>query len=156
LLFFFSCLLLHVRLLALPAVSVRPPRPPGDIDKGSVNLVIPEDFNGTARLSDDGKRMLVDGEGEWFVDEKGILTFTPEDGFRGTPTPIQYQASNSNGTKASVANVTIILSAVSGVTTEECDCESYENSVPLFDGLKLFFPFVIFTLFGIFLVRKED
>ena len=128
----------------------------GEVDKGSVKLIIPENFNGTARLSPDGKTMMVDGEGEWFVNEKGILTFTPEDGFRGTPTPIQYQASNGDGTKVAVANVSIVLSAVSGVTTEACDCESYENSVSLFDGVKLFFPFVIFTLFGLLLVRKED
>jgi len=58
-------------------------------------------------------------------------------------------------TKAAIANVTIELSAVSGVTTEE-DCESYEDSIPLFDGIKFLFPFVIFMIFGLYLVRKED
>jgi len=127
----------------------------GDVDRSSIELVIPEGFKGTARLSADKKRMVVDGEGEWFVDEKGILTFTPEAGFRGSPTSIMYKASNVDGTKSSTAEVAITVTAVAGVSTEDC-CRAYsENSVPLFGGFGLFLMLLISSLFGAVLISKK-
>jgi CshA-type fibril repeat protein len=37
----------------------------------------------------DGKELVVSGEGTWTVDPvTGAITFTPETGFTGNPTPI--------------------------------------------------------------------
>ena len=128
----------------------------GDIDKSSIKLVIPEGFTGVARLSDDGKRMVVDGEGEWSVDENGIVTFTPEDGFREAPTPIQYKALTPDGTKEAIANITIVLADVAGTTTDE-DCETYtDNSVPIFSPLGLLLLLLLSSIVGWSLVRKEN
>ncbi|CAA6818124.1 MAG: Unknown protein, partial [uncultured Sulfurovum sp.] len=127
----------------------------GDIDEGSVLLVIPKDFNGTARLSPDGKRMIVDGEGEWSVDENGIVTFKPDAGFIGSPTSIQYSVSNSDGTKRAVANISIVMSDVAGVSSDE-DCETYsENSIPIFSELSLLLLILLSSMIGWFLMRKD-
>ena len=132
----------------------------GDVDKSSIVLVIPDGFKGTARLSPDGKRMIVDGEGEWSVDENGILTFTPEDGFMGTPTPIMYSASNTDGTRTATANVTITLNdtVVGGVTdtNEEEVCETYsETAIPVVEGIGLFLMLLFGSLLGMKLVHRE-
>ncbi|CAA6802461.1 MAG: Unknown protein, partial [uncultured Sulfurovum sp.] len=127
----------------------------GDVDKGSIKLRIPTDFNGTARLSADGKRMVVDGEGEWFVDDAGILTFTPEAGFRGSPRSIMYSASNKDGSKSAVANVSITVTDVAGATTEECETYS-EDSVSLLGGLGLFLMLLFSSIFGVYLIRNKD
>ena len=50
----------------------------------------------------DGRELVVDGEGTWTVDpETGVITFTPEDGFTGNPTPISYEVSDERGNPAS-------------------------------------------------------
>ena len=123
----------------------------GDIDKDSVQLVIPAALEGSATLSNDGKKMIVEGEGEWSVNENGVLTFTPKDGFEGTPTPIKYSASGNDG-KKSTANVTIVLADVSG-TSETCDCE---DSVPALNWLGLFLMFLLSSIVGMRIIDKED
>ena len=50
--------------------------------------------------------VVVPGEGTWTVEDDGSITFTPEDGFTGDPTPIEYTAEDENGTPAT-ATVTI-------------------------------------------------
>lgn len=44
-----------------------------------------------------GKELKVDGQGTWTVDNNGTFTFTPVDGFYGTPTPVEYKAKNTSG-----------------------------------------------------------
>ncbi|MFC5089781.1 Ig-like domain-containing protein, partial [Corynebacterium aquatimens] len=44
--------------------------------------------------------LKVNGEGTWTVDSDGRIAFTPEDGFSGNPTPVQYTAETLGGTKA--------------------------------------------------------
>ena len=66
-----------------------------DINISSVNLIVPENApEGTTPIDTDGDgdidRIVVPGEGVWSVDDNGIVTFTPEDGFTGDPTPISY------------------------------------------------------------------
>jgi CshA-type fibril repeat protein len=65
-----------------------------DINISSVNLIVPETLEGTTQRDTDGDgdidRIVVPGEGVWSVDNDGIVTFTPEDGFTGDPTPISY------------------------------------------------------------------
>ncbi len=51
-------------------------------------------------------RVIVAGEGTWELDDAGIATFTPESGFEGSPTPIEYQADNAS---AGVASAQIVV-----------------------------------------------
>ena len=88
--------------IAVDAASLRNPRGPVTID------VVANDFDrdgdhlpGTVDLdpSTPGqqKRFVVPGEGVWTVDGNGIVTFTPEQGFEGNPTPIAYTVADSAG-----------------------------------------------------------
>ena len=46
------------------------------------------------------EELVVPGEGTWTVDpETGDITFTPEAGFDGNPTPISYTAEDAEGTR---------------------------------------------------------
>jgi len=66
-----------------------------DINISSVQLVKPDGLDGT--LSEDGKTLTVPGEGVWTLDDNGDVTFVPEDGFNGNPTPIDYTAKDNYG-----------------------------------------------------------
>lgn len=44
-----------------------------------------------------GTRLVIPGEGTYTVEQTGTVTFTPEEGFSGTTTPITYQVSDSAG-----------------------------------------------------------
>ncbi|CAA6806722.1 MAG: Unknown protein [uncultured Sulfurovum sp.] len=49
-------------------------------------------------LSEDGKTLTVPNEGVWSVNiDTGAITFTPEDGFVGDPTPIAYSVEDTQG-----------------------------------------------------------
>ena len=70
------------------------------IDKSSVALI-----NATGQ--DAGRELTVDGEGTWKVNRNGSVTFTPELGFVGNPTPIQYTAKNEHGVPAGRATLSV-------------------------------------------------
>ncbi|WBU37525.1 Ig-like domain-containing protein [Homoserinibacter sp. YIM 151385] len=78
----------------------------GVFDPSSVRIVHP----GTGELVTE---LRVRGEGVWTVDPTtGVITFTPEDGFRGDPTPIEYVVADLAGnlTRAEVV-ITYLPSA---------------------------------------------
>ncbi|MGO4454783.1 SdrD B-like domain-containing protein [Arthrobacter sp. RAF14] len=65
----------------------------------------------TVKITDpNGKpvsELVVPGEGKWTVDPKtGDITFTPEKGFTGNPTPVNYTVKDRNGNETG-AKVTI-------------------------------------------------
>jgi hypothetical protein len=63
-------------------------------------------------LSPDAKMLTVPGEGVWTVNPTtGVVTFTPESGFLGNPTPPSYFGLNSGGVPSNEAR--IILTAAS-------------------------------------------
>ena len=127
----------------------------GDIAPDSVKLIIPKDFKGVARISADGKRVVVDGEGEWYVDDNGVVIFKPEDGFEKSPTPIKYQASTKDGSKTSIATITLKVTDVAGVS-EDC-CETYtDNSVPALGIIGLILMVVFSSAFGAILLTKRE
>ncbi|GIG28980.1 Ig-like domain-containing protein [Cellulomonas marina] len=67
---------------------------------GTVELLTPGTGTPTTTL-------VVPGEGTWTVDPAtGAVTFTPEDGFEGDPTPVTYRAEDEDGQPAQ-ATVTI-------------------------------------------------
>ena len=129
----------------------------GDIDPDSIKLIIPADFNGTARISPDGKTIVVDGEGEWSVDNNGTVTFKPEAGFDKSPTPIKYKASNRDGLKTAVATIILKVTAVAGVSADEA-CPDYVDSsasVPTFGIYGLILMVLFGSIFGASLMRRE-
>ncbi len=74
---------------------------PGDaaLDPATVQIA------GTAGV---GQSLTVSGEGVWSVNPTtGAITFTPEVGFVGSPTPIQYSVKDVDGYASNLATVTI-------------------------------------------------
>lgn len=72
----------------------------GIFDPTSVVLIDPT--NGTRVTT-----LVVKGEGTWTVNAvTGAITFTPENGFKGDPTPVRYEVTNESG------NVTSALATV--------------------------------------------
>ena len=60
--------------------------------------------------------LIVAGEGEWSI-VGGVLTFTPEAGFEGDPTPVKYQVTDSNGlTDDATVTVTYVPEAVDDIS----------------------------------------
>ncbi len=49
----------------------------------------------------------VPGEGTWTSNGDGTVTFAPEGGFTGNPTPIQYTINDTNGDRSNPATITI-------------------------------------------------
>ena len=129
----------------------------GDIDPDSVKLLIPTNFDGVARISPDGKTLVVDGEGEWSVDKDGVVTFKPESGFNGSPTPIMYQATTKDGSKTSVATITFKVTNVAGVSDESCpDYVDKSASVPTLGLYGLILMVIFGSIFGASLMRREE
>lgn len=60
----------------------------------------------SANATDGGKTLVVAGQGVWVVQTNGSITFTPEAGFSGDPSPITYSVSNAQG-NTSTATVTL-------------------------------------------------
>ncbi|NEW60394.1 hypothetical protein GSY74_03790 [Sulfurovum sp. bin170] len=79
----------------------------GDIVASSVELIVPVNGSSIMTLSRDRKTITVTGEGVWSVNESGLVSFTPEAGFTGTPTPIGYTVANSSGNRSNMANIII-------------------------------------------------
>ena len=52
--------------------------------------------------------LVVPNEGEWKVNDDGTILFTPEEGFTGNPTPVEYTIRNTDGAKSKLASITII------------------------------------------------
>ena len=82
----------------------------GAIEKGTIDLNassvggIGDDTDGDGYID----KVTVPGEGVWEVNTTtGKLTFTPEPGFTGSPTPIGYTVKDSNGETSSSATVTL-------------------------------------------------
>ena len=74
--------------------------PDGTLDPTSVMLLDPSG-NPVTNLS-------VPGEGAWTVDPTtGAITFTPESGFIGDPTPITYTVDDNEGNTSNAATVTV-------------------------------------------------
>ncbi len=82
-----------------------------DTNKSNVNLIIPNDIKNGIDTDTDGDgdidKIVVPGEGIWNVDDDGVVTFTPEDGFTGDPTPITYTVGDNTGAISDLATINI-------------------------------------------------
>jgi len=76
-----------------------------DLNASTVSLTSPkaQDTDGDG-YSD---TLVVPGEGTWKVNPDGTITFIPEDGFTGDPTPVSYEVSDNYGNTTAPATVTI-------------------------------------------------
>lgn len=54
-----------------------------------------------------GKTAKAENEGTWSIDNAGTITFTPESGFTGSPTPMTYQLFDTKGIPSNVGSLTI-------------------------------------------------
>ncbi|MEP3836224.1 MAG: tandem-95 repeat protein, partial [Algibacter sp.] len=75
----------------------------------------------------DNDTLVVANEGTWTLDEGGNLTFIPEPGFTGNPTPISYTIEDNDGNVSNEATVTITYSLCPNATDSDgdglTDCE---------------------------------
>ncbi|WP_291794820.1 CshA/CshB family fibrillar adhesin-related protein, partial [Brevibacterium sp.] len=88
----------------------------GDYDPSTVNISDPE--------GNPVKELVVPGEGVWTVNDDGSITFTPEDGFEGDPTPITYTVEDSNGNQDSAG---VVVTYVDPDAPAATDDESLNN-----------------------------
>ncbi|MGB8814062.1 MAG: hypothetical protein WCC57_12870, partial [Paracoccaceae bacterium] len=73
--------------------------PDGVLDPASVRIV-----GGIG----DGRSLVVAGEGTWTVNPTtGAITFTPQNGYTGDPTPIRYTVADNDGNPSNPATVTV-------------------------------------------------
>ncbi|MCG3880371.1 tandem-95 repeat protein, partial [Psychrobacter sp. Ps6] len=86
-----------------------------DIDPTTVKLIDPD--NG-----DEVTTLTVTGEGEWVVDPtSGAVTFTPEAGYTGDPTPVDYIVVDSTNLKSDPATITIDYPQTAPVANPEVE-----------------------------------
>jgi len=94
--------------------------------------------------------LYVEGEGTWRV-VGGAVTFTAQDGFNGTPTPIYYIVKDANGNQSNIAQIKIITS---------CSCEDYElsakDAVPVFNSVSIFIMMIFITIFAWLFFREKE
>ena len=77
----------------------------GDLDPTTVMITVSP---AGSTIAADGKSVDVSGEGVWTVNPTtGDITFTPETGFTGDPTPISYTVDDLTGKTSNEATVTI-------------------------------------------------
>jgi CshA-type fibril repeat protein len=72
------------------------------------STVVITDENGTViGTSGAGKELVVSGEGVWTVHDDGTISFEPNDGFTGNPTPVYYKVQDSRGDFTNVAKISL-------------------------------------------------
>ncbi|MDO6592195.1 hypothetical protein DS901_00920, partial [Loktanella sp. D2R18] len=80
------------------------------LDPTKVSLVVPAgtDPADVTTVDDDVTQLVVPDEGTWSVNPTtGVITFAPEDGFVGDPTPVDYTVEDDNGNVSNEATVTV-------------------------------------------------
>ncbi|KAA5824564.1 tandem-95 repeat protein, partial [Algibacter amylolyticus] len=97
----------------------------GSVSVTTVTITTP---GATDTTSDgDNDTLVVANEGTWTLDEGGNLTFVPEAGFTGNPTPISYTIEDNDGNVSNEATVTIGYSLCPNGTDSDgdglTDCE---------------------------------
>jgi CshA-type fibril repeat protein len=107
----------------------------GSLNPESVKLILPENIPAGSRVSDDGKTLTVHGEGIWSVNAEGIVSFSAEDGFIGTPTPINYSVENNNGLMSNIATITITVGAETTVIATDDNAEANNGNPIVIDVL---------------------
>ncbi|UZO80372.1 gliding motility-associated C-terminal domain-containing protein [Aquimarina sp. ERC-38] len=80
----------------------------GTIDPASVNLIVPSGITGMPDIDGDIIGFVVFNEGTWeYNANTGVLTFSPEPGFTGNPTIIEYTVRDDSGNTSNQAEVEV-------------------------------------------------
>jgi hypothetical protein len=137
----------------------------GAIDRDSIVIVVPDGFEPNFILNDDKKTLTVTGEGIWSLDESGLLTFTPQEGFTGQPTDISYRVNSIDGSQSGTATVGIVLvesteQQVQVAETEveiestKFDCQT-SDSVYALGEFSILIMMILSGVFGMIFIREE-
>ncbi len=110
------------------------------------------DLNGSTVyiLDSDGNRVqsrVVSGEGTWQVNADQTVTFTPEEGYTGTPTPIEYVIQDRHGAISNAATITI---------TGVCTCTPYEESISAMSDTAGILMLLLTLLLTVFFFEREE
>ena len=102
----------------------------GTLDPGSVIFINPPD---DGSISEDGKTLTVTGQGVYTIADNGEVTFTPDSGFNGIPSPITYQVTDNAG---AVDTATISVAINNPPVTEDDTAITNENTPITFNPLE--------------------
>ena len=133
----------------------------GDLNVSSVRIELPESFierYPSTMLSDDGRQLIVPGEGTWSVNADGTITYIAEEGsLIVEPTPISYSVATMDGTRLETnETITLNQSVVADVsdTVEVCE-DIEEKSIPLYGNWSLLFIILLSSLLGMSSLRSD-
>ena len=110
----------------------------GDLNSSSVRIIDSE--------GNEVRVLVVEGEGTWRVGEHGLITFTGEADYTGTPTPIRYIVHDRNVVLSDTATVRIIGT---------CVCEPYETSIPAMGQLATIVMMFLTMIFALLFFKEE-
>ncbi len=85
----------------------------GTLSPGKISLIPGENANDV--ITDKANNVTgftIPGEGSWMLNSDGSVTFTPEEKFRTSPTPIQYTVTDEAGLASNPAWITIIQTSL--------------------------------------------
>jgi len=91
----------------------------GSLNAQSVNLLLPLNSIEGSTVNEELTMITVPREGVWSVNDLGIVSFVPIDGFSSAPTPIRYTVENNNGLVSNIATMTLIEGGVSIVANDD-------------------------------------
>ena len=79
-----------------------------DLNASTVDLIPPSGIDGNDTDGDgDIDLIVVPNEGTWSVDDAGVVTFIPDNGFTADPTPIQYTIQDGDGSVSNAADINV-------------------------------------------------
>ncbi len=117
---------------------------------------LPDAQSGILYMADGTTAVVVDQN--LTRDEADGLKFDPAEGFVGDA-QFNYQAVDANGNLGNAATVTIpvvsTLNSDNNGSAEDCECEDYNESIPVFNNFGILLMMVITSLFGLLFTRKE-
>lgn len=122
-----------------------------DIDLNLVEIMLTEGFmdeHPQSLLREDKRSLTVEGEGVWNVENSGMITFTPEEGFVGEPSNISYLVLLNSGEKSTVGTIDIKNKPTADSTTNQI------NNVPTLGTSGILLMMLLSGLFGMFYARK--
>ena len=111
----------------------------GGVEAGSTVLLV--DKNGT-----ETQEVSILGEGTWSVNANNSIVFTPEAGYVGTPSPINYIVRDTNGNSSEIATITV---------RGTCSCEDYEESVSAMSNTASLLLMLLTLVIGLTFFREE-
>ncbi|MCS4536510.1 LPXTG cell wall anchor domain-containing protein, partial [Corynebacterium sp. HS2168-gen11] len=89
----------------------------------SIGFVDPKDPTADPKdpTADPKKELKVPGEGTWKIDGDGKITFTPDEGFTKTPTPVNVGGKTKDGDPVKPGTITVIENGNPGGSSEVPD-----------------------------------